>query len=1105
MRKFRGVVLGSVCVIVCACRAAPTELGAGIDGGTRIGGAAERPAAPFLAATPGDLIGGPMAEGRAGDVLLRNDVVRLVIQRPGKYPGVGSFGGNIIDADLVRRDATGHDQFGVMQPLINVEWSLDAVGMEAFADFDLEKYLQGALTPLTGAADPKTTQSILVHQHIDTYEFLDIDFLEPLAKALTGQNLFYAGRFDDMNDPFQAFDLRNIRTDAFTEYRLAPGASYVEMRTTLFNDGDEPVALPVGDFVNGSGALQLLIPGQGFAPQLADQIISDTPALIYAGQPGVDVSYGYFYDLHQFVEAGGKNAGERLKTASLSYSGVTGMLLGEGFTKIFPLGGGSAPEIHFSVPAHDHRTITRYFVVGDGSAGSVLDAGMKILKIPTKTVSGRVVDTHGSGVAAAEVAILSDKGKTIVTYRTDGQGRFSGTLSTGVDSFAQAFGSGQYTVKVEKPGYADGATALAGHCTPDTIDLVHEHGAVDVQCVLGDSGVVTFAGPMHDAKTGAAIPVRVTILGRDPSPDRARPGVFTDLVMNDRPYAVADLHYLNRAGGLDTTTAHSLRLEPGNYIFTFSRGPEYELATQIISVATFGETTVAPGVLHRVIKTPGYISADFHVHAQASPDSGVPAGMRAMAGAGEGLDVLHSSDHDYLFDYAPVVSELESRGLIAPAAMGTIVGDEISPNHLGHIHAFPLMRDEVRAAGGALDWSYSPRDRNDPSPDFTMTIQEILDHVRESHHGDLVLQINHVSDVATSLLSLAGLVTSTAYRDIDGVQPLSTYSDPMGLRLPYDGPADLPIPFAQTPHFSRGFTAMELSIGSELTENKLLETGLPQWFNLLNLGLILTATADSDSHVVNLPIGLPRNFIRSDLDPADKIGADFSTLDHDAYAAEINAHHVVVSAGPYVQITATSETGEHAEVGDLIHAQSPTVRVEVYAPSWAWFDSIEIFANTEPTPMDDDKPLLMDGTAAHAKTFYEPYHRPHFSYHPYKNFRLRDGTLTSWEEKNGVIHAVVEFSMTLDHDTWVMAFARGTTDTPGFRSLFPMATHSHGGDGKQPDHAAASLQELAADSALAVPAWGFTNPIFFDIDGDTNGDGNPFEALYVKQGKSPLH
>src|SRR5262245_43805056 len=70
------------------------------------------------------LIGGTLAHGRVGDVLLQNDKIRVIIQKPRRNSGVALYGGNIIDADLTRgAGEPGHDTFGITMPLINVSWT----------------------------------------------------------------------------------------------------------------------------------------------------------------------------------------------------------------------------------------------------------------------------------------------------------------------------------------------------------------------------------------------------------------------------------------------------------------------------------------------------------------------------------------------------------------------------------------------------------------------------------------------------------------------------------------------------------------------------------------------------------------------------------------------------------------------------------------------------------------------------------------------------------------------------------------------------------------------------------------------------------------------
>ena len=1036
------------------------------------------------------LIGGPSAQGRVGDILLANDKIRVIIQQPGKYPGISSFGGNIIDADRVRPDGqAGQDNFGSMVPLLNVEWTTNAVSAEVIS---------------SGANESKIVR---VHSILDTYDYLDIDFLEPIAKSLTGTSLYFSPRFDDMNNPFAIFDLQQMELAITTDYQLDPGANYVKVTTTLRNNGATPVQMPVGDFINGSGQVQLLIPGLGFAPSLIKQIPGDTPAVVYAGMPGVDVSYGYFYELSQFLDSN-KLIPTRFKTGSLSYSGVTGVLLGEDFSKVFPIGGGRSTQINFSIPANGSRDIIRYFVVGDGSVGSVMDQGLQILKLPTRRISGVVTNAQGVPMPYATVAVLNADGNAVVTYRSDTEGRFSGLLSTGETQVSQAFGSGKYTINVFMPGYAgqdDSGNAVhaSGVCTPDTADV--KTGDINnIKCILGGSGILELGGAV-DAETGRLTPARLTVVGFDPAIDPEKVDRFYDASIYDMPYGIVDVRYLNARGGLDLSDTTTLRLSPGQYMLAFSRGPEYEMVVQSVTITDGAVTPIAPVTLKRVVKSPGFISADFHVHAIRSPDSAVTMEMRVLQAVAEGLDVLHSSDHDYLVDYTPVVRDLVSRGIIPDNALATIVGNEISPNNLGHIHAFPLVADPLMPNGGALDWSYSSADVISPAPDYTMTVREIISAARKAPGpAEKVIQINHIAEAPLSIPVITGWVTTTVYKEGFGVAPLSTFTDPVTQRM-NASPQPMPLTLEESPLISTDFDAIELAVGPELSRNHLMESAMPVWFNLLNLGLLVTATADSDTHTsFGAPVGLPRNYIASNVDPRDGMGTDYLAIDPEHYAAPINKHRLSISAGPLITMTATGDDGKTVGMGEVVSGKRVQLQIEVKAPSWAWFDTIEIYANTEPLPSDDDGVSPLKGAAADPKSFAASYHLPKYVYQPTQVYRVSDGTLKTWKEENGMISATLTLTIEAKKDTWVVAFARGTRETKGYKSLFPFAPHVVKDKNPAPLAAPLTLDAFHTHPALDAPAWALTNPIFIDVDGDANNDGNPFESLYIQEGTSPL-
>lgn len=1026
-----------------------------------------------------DLISGPLAQGRVGDILLKNDKIRVIIQKPRKNSSVNSFGGNIIDADLVR-EGNGQDNFGSLFPLVDISWTVNYTNYEVISN-----------------GRDNRAKILRAYGKIDVYDYLDLHFIADVAKGLVGQAISFSNRFNDRSNPFELYDdLKGMSWDVVTDYTLEPGKNYVRIDTTFTNEGDKEARFPVGMFLNGSGQGSMLIPGIGFSPELMTQVGGNTPAIIYAAFDGVDVSYGYFFDPNQFIDPEKK---EPYTTTSVSYSGVTGLLLGEEFLKLAPLGSGGSPEIHFSVPAGGKRTITGYFVVGDGSAGSVMDAGLAAIGALTRPITGTVKTLDGKPFAGATVAVVS-KGATIVTYRSDAQGRFFGQLPSGGNVASKRFGNGRYSVLVDAPGFHVNGKALAGSCDPEEIDVM-THEAVRVECTMGDTGRVELTGPVIDVETGRAIAARLTIAGEDPSPNKVgSAGRFYSTERHNQPFGIVDIHYITAKGTIDLTDETGFNLEPGIYLIVTSHGPEYTADERVVEVPAGGSLKLEGIKLSRAVATPGAIGADFHVHSIRSPDSTLPQEIRVLSASAEGLDVLQSSDHDYITDYAPIVSKLEKEGIIPPGSMQTAAGDELTPNHYGHVHAFPLTVDVDDPDGGAPDWSDSEHESTSPAPDYVWTLADLIALLRRDPMKP-VIQINHLMDMPTGLPLASGWVTTAFYLKSFGVEPLSSYADPVQRRMPPAKETSFPIPYGQSGLMSADFDAMELVIGWELNDMGLLfRSALPTWFNMLNLGVITTATADSDSHyIVPVPVGLPRNYITSSIDPRDRRGENFSAIELGEYAENIKKHRVTVSGGVIVNMNAKSESGSSAEIGGTINGRKVTLTIDAKAPSWGWFDTIEIFANTEPIPVDDVTDQPMQGTAADPAEFYKPYHRPRYAYEPVKSFKLSDGTLTGWKEENGAISATVIVDLEVSEDTWVVAIARGSKGTKGYRSLFPIVTHAIADDKDQPEvFDPADIVSLHADSKIGASAWGFTNPIFIDADSDG------FTAKYVREGISPI-
>ncbi|MFH1653022.1 MAG: CehA/McbA family metallohydrolase, partial [Pseudomonadota bacterium] len=521
-----------------------------------------------------------------------------------------------------------------------------------------------------------------------------------------------------------------------------------------------------------------------------------------------------------------------------------------------------------------------------------------------------------------------------------------------------------------------------------------------------------------------------------------------------------------------------------------SHGPEYSSVEKVLEVKAGEVLDLGKITLKQINPTPGYVSADMHLHCINSPDSAILEKSRVIAAIAEGMDIIQSTDHDFLTDYGKGLSELTNAGIVLPNSIQTSIGDEVTPNHYGHLNVYPLEADESDPDHGAIDWSNSPLDEVSPAPDYGLSLDEIITEVRKDP-GEEVVQINHIMDMPTGIPLAAGWVTSPHY-DVD---PLSSYADPIGQRMAPSSQSTFPLELGATGLMpTLDYEAIELVIGINSHDTDLFyRSALPTWFNLLNIGKVVTAVADSDSHRESAnPLGLPRNYIALKTDPRDGIGDNYSDIDLEEYAVSIRNHRVVVSTGPFITVDARNKKGEIVTIGDMIKGNSIELDITVSAPSWAWFDTIDIYANTDPMPVDDKTDEPMKGVAANPATFYEPYHIPRYTYQPTKTFSLQSKTLEGWEEKDGKITAHLKYTLTASEDTWVVVMARGSKGTKGYRSLFPIAPDVLVDPKKKPENFDVNdLTSFHQSELVGANAWALSNPIFIDVDG--NGFKGKFE------------
>jgi hypothetical protein len=958
--------------------------------------------------TPAQLIAGPIARGRLGDVLLVNDRIQLVIQQPGRAMfGIGTYGGNIIDADLVRVAGEEHDSFEELTPAINVE--------------NVPNYTDVAVL------NDGTNGEAAVVRARGPDDLLDFINASTIVASL------------GFTFPPEADD-RDLPLEVTTDYTLAPGTNHVRIDTTITNLAGQPLDLFLGETLNGSGEVDLFQPAYGFGQPLVTTGCPDT-----AHQPCAAGSC----DLCNFVAYSGEGRATGLSygyvhqvngSTTFSVSGVTVALFGE--QVILVLVGLADPNFHLAPAGSpgDALTLTRWFVVGDGSVADVVDARNALQGVPTGTLAGRVT-VDGQPLRNADVAVIGPpvpggaSTNVVNHFHTDDDGRYTGTLAPGT-----------YTVRAHKDGHRFGS--------PESASVTLAAGASVTQ-----DFALPAAGGLRvtvSDEAGRPIPAKVQLVGFDPSPDPGSTqnivnrvdnltGVFGEVREDGLPFGIAFVGFADQSG--DTGT---LDVEPGTYQVAVSRGTRYSLFTQEVTIGEGALTTVA-GRLARVVDTPGFITGEFHIHAIDSPDSEVAIADRIITQLAEGIDFFTPSEHDIRVDFGPAVAALGLSHLIATAPSA-----EITTFDYGHFNSWPVTIDPTQVNGGSVDWG---RPGIAPGMDFpslgsfSFTPGEIIDAAHADPRPNLI-QINHIDSFFGT--GISGLEIDTAEA---GTGPPQSHVPPAARRLDP----------ALTNLFDPDFDALEVWNGSVAI---FLGQNIGDWFNLLNQGLLRTAVADSDSHERRTNGGAVRTYLASAVEDPGLLAAEA-----DALAAHVIAGRASGTNGPFVtaRIHAAS-TGGSASLAlgtpTLVSTTDGAVAVTigVRSPRWAAFDRVELYVNNAPQPYDQDG---NPATRARYRVF------PDHVQTAGSGFTVT--AIDDFPDIPGAQHfaADVVFPLAgLTEDIWVVALVRGT---PGVSPpLFPVLPYSLVSEGNT-TLAGLTDGNLGEGGEVALA---FTNPLYVDVDQD---------------------
>ncbi|MHB8877826.1 MAG: CehA/McbA family metallohydrolase, partial [Myxococcaceae bacterium] len=761
-----------------------------------------------------------------------------------------------------------------------------------------------------------------------------------------------------VTDPDQPLPLRIT-----TYFVLSPGEGRVRMLTAFCNDGPENLSFAVGELVDQGGSTDF------FNPSGCTGVMGSTGCQIdpspWFGYQGDDVAYAM--RSYRFADPSLPEPASAL----LNIHGVAGTVAGgEGqqglLTWVDPRS--TQRPGTFGVIAGGQRNYLRDLFVGRdlGEIGSLLVA---LDDLPHGRLSVTVTHPGGAPGAGARVAVISSAtGKQVTLLVADDAGKAKADLPVG--------------------GYKLTA-ALPGCSLPSATDAqVPSSGTADVSLSLGASRKLTVS--VKDPG-GSPLPAKVTVLC--PGGPCALPfssyGRFFDV--EQLPQNVAAIALVPPQGSLE------LPLPPGQYQLVVTRGPEYSawpdawpLRGEPLDLSAADAQVTA--TLARVVDTTGWMSADLHVHAANSPDSLISNETRVLTFAAEGVDILCSTDHDFVTDYAPTIAALN-----AGAFLASMMGEEVTPFDFGHHQAYPVVR-QGGVNGGAFDWA------GGDGP--TLRLPQLYAGLRAANPG-VVLQLNHPRGSQGSLTQLE-VDTATG----------ASHADPSTFRMepsPDATPQD-------TGLFSLDFDALEIQNG--LTAGP---AELNDWMTFLSRGRVKTATATSDTHTAFQDTsGYSRTFVNLGVDGPGQ-------LDPAAFAAAMKAHRAVGTNSLFVRLTATrldpanQPVGAAAGVGDTLPVnvaggEKVELRVDVQAPEWLTFDTLEIYTHATGRQASGGIANTTPPT-------------------PLQSRKVDPGTLLEVVPGTGALtfrrlHVTETFTVSPTGDTWYLVVARGSSASP---TLFPLS------------------------------------------------------------------
>lgn len=403
-----------------------------------------------------------------------------------------------------------------------------------------------------------------------------------------------------------------------------------------------------------------------------------------------------------------------------------------------------------------------------------------------REVPGHVVEASGEPVPDAFVVSLDASGKFLSRTKTDA--------------------AGAYTIHVPNAGGTKLVATKGGYAQSTPLDP--PAAGTDALIAMPARGSLTVHAT--EAGSGRPLPVRVQVVPASPLPPL--PAAWGIAEPADGRIQLA----FPPKGDI------TLPLPPGQHHLYVTRGYEYEMVDQDVTIEANKTETVDAVLAHSVDST-GVMCADFHEHSYLSPDADDAVELKVRSSIADGLDIPVSSEHEYVIDFQPVI---ESLGL-GDYAFG-MASQELTTWTIGHFGVVPKTIHPEMVNQGAVDW-------------YGKSTSEIFGIVNALPEKP-VLIVNHPhSD------GLQGYFTQTLFNQDTATGDPAKYSD--------------------------DYEAVEVFNDSDFETNR--DKSVKSYFALLNRGKTVWIVGNSDSHHVRTnPVGYPRNCMHFGHDDPHKLSAE---------------------------------------------------------------------------------------------------------------------------------------------------------------------------------------------------------------------------------------